>query len=327
MEKSFIETVVEAGSSAFTCEVYPPRDEAERQRLLFALKAMREGPCRGISVTCSAKRAYIETLETARLVRAETGLSVLVHVPCGGLSKADFLDRVVKLTDAGFSDLLIVRGDPVERNQRFEVPAGTYQYAAQAIASLRLVDFPVRLAAACHPEGHGETEDVDVDFQHLVDKVSFGVDLLIGQMAYDASLLERFVSRLRRAGVSVPFMAGILPLASFKAANGVRNLGRISVPESLAHDLESASDARSVGLGHALELSRGLKSVFGIVGVHLFRTMDPGSLRAFGQVFERLDSWPRVLARGFLLTGLLRYGSSIRWEYLIGRIWGAGRCV
>ena len=72
-----------------------------------------------------------------------------------------------------------------------------------------------RSRSAAYPEKHPESPDFATDIDLLKRKVDTGATRAITQFFFDNDIYERYVERVRRAGIYVPIVPGILPVHNF----------------------------------------------------------------------------------------------------------------
>jgi methylenetetrahydrofolate reductase (NADPH) len=115
----------------------------------------------------------------------------------------------------GVKRFVALRGDPAQGvGARYKPQAGGYANAAELVSALaRAGDFDISVAA--YPEKHPESPDFATDIEMLKRKVDNGATRAITQFFFDNDLFERYVERVRRAGIYVPIVPGILPVHNF----------------------------------------------------------------------------------------------------------------
>ena len=97
-------------------------------------------------------------------------------------------------------------------------------------------DFDISVSA--YPEKHPESPDFATDIEMLKRKVDNGATRAITQFFFDNDLYERYVERVRRAGIYIPIVPGILPVHNFaQVANFSARCGAL-VPAWLAERFE-----------------------------------------------------------------------------------------
>ena len=151
------------------------------------------------------------TLNIAQNLRDNYGVEVLPHLTCVSSTKEHVRDMIAQFKQRGFENIMALRGDIPKDGRR----ANDYQYACELIRDIREQgDFCI--GGACYPEGHVECATKDEDIRHLKEKVDAGCDFLTTQMFFDNSILYNFLYRIREAGITVPVLAGIMPITNAK---------------------------------------------------------------------------------------------------------------
>ena len=72
-----------------------------------------------------------------------------------------------------------------------------------------------RIEVGCYPEMHPQAEDALADLRHFKAKVDAGADSAITQYFFNADAYFRFVDDVRKAGVGIPVIPGIMPISNF----------------------------------------------------------------------------------------------------------------
>ena len=147
----------------------------------------------------------------------------MAHLTCVGSTKDEIRDTLKRLHDSGIRNILALRGDPPKGETEFQAMAGGFAYATQLVSFIRDLGMDFCIGAACYPEGHVESADLETDLQHLVEKVEAGADFLVSQLFFDNDDYRAFVRRARSAGVDIPVVPGLMPVtnASLGLPNGV----------------------------------------------------------------------------------------------------------
>ena len=92
---------------------------------------------------------------------------------------------------------------------------GPNRYATDLIGDLRASGYGFCIGAACYPEVHpGDARTSARTFRRLKEKVDAGCSFLTTQMFFDNGLLYNFLYKIREAGITVPVIAGIMPITS-----------------------------------------------------------------------------------------------------------------
>ena len=190
-------------------EFFPPKtpEGAEKLRAVRQqLYALRPEFC---SVTYGAGGSTQEgTFGTVREILAE-GVSAASHFSCIGATRQSVREELATLKAMGVRRLVALRGD---------LPSGygmggEFHYASDLVAFIRAEtgrDFHIEVAA--YPEVHPQAKSADADLQAFAAKVRAGADSAITQYFFNADAYERFVDDVRRMGLDVPVVPGIMPI-------------------------------------------------------------------------------------------------------------------
>ena len=203
-----ITDILAAEKPCLSFEVFPPKKAENAGKVTAAaleIAALQPG---FVSVTYGAGGTTDRyTLSVASDIQSR-GVPALAHLTCVGATRAGVQEQLQALRAAGIANVLALRGDIPEG---LDFPDGDYTYAAELIRDIAgLGGFCV--GAACYPEGHVECASAAQDRLHLKQKVDAGVDFLVTQMCFDNDLLYKFAYQLRELGVTVPLVAGIMPV-------------------------------------------------------------------------------------------------------------------
>ena len=161
------------------------------------------------SVTYGAGGSTQEgTFGTVREILAE-GVSAASHSSCIGATRQSVREELATLKAMGVRRLVALRGD---------LPSGygmggEFHHASDLVAFIRAEtgrDFHIEVAA--YPEVHPQAKSADADLQAFAAKVRAGADSAITQYFFNADAYERFVDDVRRMGLDVPVVPGIMPI-------------------------------------------------------------------------------------------------------------------
>ncbi len=160
-----------------------------------------------VSVTYGAGGSTRErTIRTVARILKETDVQPAAHLTCVDATSEE-VDRVAQEFAAlGVNRFVALRGDPAAGIGEKYVPTpGGYQNGAELVGGLRkLADFDISVSA--YPEKHPESPDFATDIDMLKRKVDNGATRAITQFFFDNDLYERYVERVRRAGIYIPIV-------------------------------------------------------------------------------------------------------------------------
>ena len=234
-------------------EVFPPKTSDTYDSVAKATQEIAALRPDFMSVTYGAGGGTSDyTVGIAAGIRERYGVDVLAHLTCAS-STRDHVARVLaQLKEKGIQNVLALRGDIPEGG----APAHDYQYAAQLVRDIRAQgDFCV--GGACYPEGHPESPTKSADIDHLKAKVEAGCQFLTTQMFFDNNILYNFLYRIREKGITVPVVAGIMPVTNGKQIARICKLSGTYLPERFKAIVDKFGDnpaaMRQAGVAYAAE--------------------------------------------------------------------------
>ena len=234
-------------------EVFPPKTSDSYQSVARATQEIAALRPDFMSVTYGAGGGTSDyTVGIAAGIRQQYGVDVLAHLTCVS-STRDHVARVLEQLKAhGIQNVLALRGDIPEGG----APAHDYQYAAQLVRDIKAHgDFCV--GGACYPEGHPESPTKNADMDHLKAKVEAGCQFLTTQMFFDNNILYNFLYRIREKGITVPVVAGIMPVTNGKQIARICKLSGTYLPERFKAIVDKFGDnpaaMRQAGVAYAAQ--------------------------------------------------------------------------
>ena len=210
-------------------EVFPPKTQMNYESVFDAAMGVAALKPDFMSVTYGAGGSTREnTVKFADAIQSKYDVTTIAHLTCVGATKADIRKTVEEMKVAGIENILALRGD---RPAEFEGdPFTDFHYASELIAELKTMgDFCI--GGACYPEGHTEATNKKEDILNLKKKVNAGCEFLTTQMFFDNNILYNFLYRIREQGITVPVIAGIMPITRATQVKTAVELSGTNVPE------------------------------------------------------------------------------------------------
>ena len=227
---------------AVSFEFFPPStDKIEHTLWQSILRLAPIGPS-FVSVTYGAGGSTRDrTHATVRRILDETTLIPAAHLTCVAATREEANDVARAYWEAGVRHIVALRGDSPEPGTAYTPHPGGYQYAAELVAGLmRIADFDISVAA--YPETHPEAPDADFDLDNLKRKIDAGAKRAITQFFFDTEVFLRFRDRVRRAGINVPLIPGILPVTNFAQVVRFAGMCGAEIPGWLSRLFEPLGD-------------------------------------------------------------------------------------
>jgi len=269
-----ISTLFGKGTPVVSFEFFPPKTEEGVEQLYRTVEELRKCRPSFVSVTFGAGGSTRDrTLDLVSRIQRELGVVTMAHLTCVGSTREEIGGILQRLADNGVRNILALRGDPPKGETDFVPVPGGFRFASELIAYIRERGFDFCVGAACYPEGHVETRDLETDLRHLVTKVAAGVDFLVSQLFFDNEDYRAFVRRARAAGIEVPIVPGLMPVTNVGQTERFTQLCGSRIPQELHRRLRIvASDPAAVvatGVQWSVDQGRSLLRD-GAPGLHFY---------------------------------------------------------
>jgi methylenetetrahydrofolate reductase (NADPH) len=224
-------------------EFFPPKTEEMESRLWQTIKRLEPLAPEFVSVTYGAGGSTRErTARTVARILNESDLTPAAHLTCVDAAREE-VDAVVRdFAALGVKRFVALRGDPAAGvGSTYRSHPGGYENGADLVAGLKAFsDFDISVSA--YPEKHPESPDFATDIDMLKRKVDNGATRAITQFFFDNELFERYVERVRRAGIYIPIVPGVLPVHNFRQVAGFASRCGTHIPRWLAERFEGLDD-------------------------------------------------------------------------------------
>lgn len=209
-------------------EVFPPKTDDKYETIKFAAEKIAALKPDYMSVTYGAGGGTSDyTVSVAADILNNYNVTPLAHLTCVSSDKQKITAQLKVLKDNNIENILALRGD-IPKNS--DNSAGEYKYAAQLIRDIKSMgDFCI--GGACYPETHVESSTSAEDIKYLKEKVDTGCDFLTTQMFFDNNILYSFLYKIREAGITVPVVAGIMPVTNGKQIKRICELSGTYLPQ------------------------------------------------------------------------------------------------
>jgi methylenetetrahydrofolate reductase (NADPH) len=256
---------------SFSFEVFPPKTDQGMVNLKAAMKHYYEYKPDFISCTYGSSGSNAgRNAEVCEMLKADGATEVMTHFTCVGNTKEDIINKMRHYRSIGIENILAMRGDLPKGWQ------GTQGDFSNADGLINFINrkFPeFCIAAACYPEKHILAPSFSADIAHLRTKQDNGAEFLLSQLCHDVNAFTTFVDRIRRAGINLPVILGIMPVLDKDAIIRMTLSNGCSIPDELAAIIgkygDNPDDFKKAGIEYSI--NQIFKSISaGIVGLHIY---------------------------------------------------------
>lgn len=224
-------------------EFFPPKNDLMEARLWETTARLQALAPDFVSVTYGAGGSTRErTARTVGRILRETSLVPAAHLTCVDASREEVDEVIGEFVSMGVTRFVALRGDPAEGvGARYRPHPSGYANAAELVGALR-AQGATDISVSAYPEKHPESPDFATDVDMLKRKVDAGATRAITQFFFDNDSYERYVERIRRAGIYVPIVPGILPVHNFRQVASFSSRCGAHVPAWMAERFEGLED-------------------------------------------------------------------------------------
>ncbi len=210
-----IKNILKKDSPSISFEVFPPKTETAFESVKAATEEIAKLRPSFMSVTYGAGGGTSKyTLDIAENIKKLYGVPTLAHLTCVSSTRDTVRQKIAQIKAVGIQNVMALRGDIPENKLHEDRSRWDYTHAIDLVRELKDADKDFCIGAACYPEVHPESENQREDIKRLKEKVDAGCDFLTTQMFFDNNLLYNFLYKIREAGITVPVIAGIMPITN-----------------------------------------------------------------------------------------------------------------
>ncbi len=260
----------------FSIEFFPPATPEGVEKLRSVRDQLAELKPEFFSVTYGAGGSTRDrTLQVVREIR-EAGLDAAPHLSCIGATQASIREHLAEFREIGVRRIVALRGDLPSGM----ADPGEFRYANELVEFIRAETgdwFSIEVAA--YPEWHPQARSPKDDLNAFARKVKAGANSAITQYFYNADAYFHFVEAVRKAGVTIPILPGIMPIASYsKLARFSESCGA-EIPQWMRRKFEGFGDdaesVRAFGLDVVTAMCERLIAG-GVPGLHFYSLNQTG---------------------------------------------------
>ena len=231
--------------TALSFEFYPPKTDDQRAQLDRTAAKLKAHAPEYVSCTFGAGGSTLSyTSETVRHLNQHHGFDAAPHLSCVGGTREEIRELLKLYRAIGVKRIVALRGD-LPSGMGFP---GDLRYASELIAFIRAEHGDAfRIEVGAYPETHPQATDAQADLRHFKAKIDAGADAAITQYFYNADAYFRFVDDVRRLGVEIPIIPGVMPISNFSQLRRFSEQCGAEIPRWIGKRMQgSGDDAESV---------------------------------------------------------------------------------
>ncbi|MGY8564197.1 methylenetetrahydrofolate reductase [NAD(P)H] [Paracidovorax citrulli] len=226
--------------TALSFEFYPPKTDEQRAQLDRTAARLKAYTPEYVSCTFGAGGSTLSyTSETVRHLKQHHGFEAAPHLSCVGGSRVEIRELLKLYRAIGCRRIVALRGD---------LPSGMghpgdLRYASELIAFIRAEHgdaFHIEVGA--YPETHPQSDDALRDLAYFKAKIDAGADAAITQYFFNADAYFHFVDAVRKLGVQVPIVPGIMPISNFSQLRRFSEQCGAEIPRWIGKRMQAYGD-------------------------------------------------------------------------------------
>lgn len=304
------------GKPLFSFEILPPLKGQNIQSIFDSIDPLMEFKPPFIDVTYHREEYEFKELANGllqkKIVKKRPGtvgicagiqnkynVDAIPHILCGGFTKEDTENLLIDLDFLGIDNVVALRGDAVKSEIYFKPEKEGHAFASELVSQIHNLNNGIYLDAdlqnssktnfcigvAGYPEKHLEAPSLDSDIHFLKQKIKNGADYIITQMFFDNQKFFDFVAKCRTAGITVPILPGLKPIATKKQLNLIPHRFSIELPDALIMEVVKAKDneaVKQIGIEWCIQQSKELVAA-NIPVIHYYSMGKAANIKAIAK--------------------------------------------
>lgn len=283
-----------AKDTLFSIEVLPPQKGKTIDDLLKVIEPLMEFKPPFIDVTYHREEIIYKkrpdglmeevplrrrpgTVGICAAIKGRFNVDTVPHLVCGGFTPEETEDALFTLHYLGINNVLLLQGDADKNSKSGAAKTSAYKYASDLVHQVARMNQGKFLheetenelktnfciGVAGYPEKHFEAPNLNSDLKWLKHKVDCGADYIVTQMFFNNQKYFEFVDKCKAAGINVPIIPGLKPIAQKAQLNSLSRIFHIDMPDELVSAVEKCKDdkeVKRVGVEWCIQQSKELKA-------------------------------------------------------------------
>ncbi len=308
-----------AGKTLISFEILPPLKGGSVQDIFKLLDPLMEFKPPFIDVTYHREEyiyqrkddGYYEkssirkrpgTVGICAAIMHHYGIDAVPHLICGGFTREDTENALIDLNFLNVNNVLVIRGDAMQFEDRFTPTGGGHRYALDLVVQVANMnkglyldtniengsrtDFCIGVAG--YPEKHFEAPNIASDLLYTKAKIKSGAAYIVTQMFFDNKKFFEYSALCKAEGIDVPIVPGLKPLTKKYQLKSIPRKFYVDMPDALVKEVEKASDDKAVlevGIEWCIQQSRELKAA-GVPCLHYYTMGDAETVRRIASAVD-----------------------------------------
>jgi len=279
-----ITKILEKNENGVSFEFFPPKTESSKKSLALTVKTLMKYKPLYASMTCGAGGGATRenTKIAVEMLRNEKSLLVMPHITCIDAKTEEIRELLGEYKKEGLENIMALRGDSSRESPKSDSLGACLSYARDLVRLIKDErDFCIGVAV--YPEGHIETSTLEEDVQYTKEKIDAGADFAVTQMFFDNAYYYKYLDRMKKHGVEIPILPGILPLTNIDKVKELASVCRTTIPRDIEEKLISLSkrpeEMKKVGIDFTIKQCKDLMKN-GFKKIHFFTLNQPETMKA-----------------------------------------------
>ena len=225
----------------YSFEFFPTKTEAGHEKLMNVARQLATYKPDFFSCTYGAGGSTRDrTLNTVLQLDGDVKVPTAPHLSCVGDSKAELRELLNLYKSSGIKRIVALRGD---LPSGMGMASGELRYANDLVSFIREETgdhFHIEVAA--YPEMHPQARNFEDDIANFVRKAKAGADSAITQYFFNPDCYFYFVDRVRKLGVDIPVVPGIMPITNYSKLARFSDACGAEIPRWVRKQLEAYGD-------------------------------------------------------------------------------------
>lgn len=304
------------GKPLFSFEILPPLKGQNIQSIFDSIDPLMEFNPPFIDVTYHREEYEFKELPSGLLqkkvvkkrpgtvgicagIQNKYSVDAIPHILCGGFNKEDTENLLIDLDFLGIHNVVALRGDALKNETYFKPEKEGNEYATDLVLQVSNLNNGIYLdedlknsaqtnfciGVAGYPEKHMEAPSLDSDIYFLKQKIKNGAEYIITQMFFDNKKFFDYVAKCRAAGITIPIIPGLKPMATKKQLNLIPHRFSIELPDDLIMAVVKAKDndaVKQIGIEWCTQQSKELVAA-GIPVLHYYSMGKAENIKAIAK--------------------------------------------